>query len=199
MSVDLVSRASGLVMVLVLLAAGCESSPVKPASSTGSTQQAASAVAPSAEPGAAACPHGEACGGAEAAQAAAAVQANAAGERVFGAGLKQEGPALDVAKVLADPAPHVGKVIQCEGTIARVCERMGCWMELQGPTAEKGLRVPMAGHSFFMPQDVVGHRAVVEGELTALGLSPEAKAHLESEGLKSAGPLSLAATGVVVR
>jgi hypothetical protein len=147
----------------------------------------------------AACPHGEACGGAEAANAAAAVQPNSAGERVFGAGLKLAGPAVDVATVLADPAKHVGKVIQCEGTIARVCERMGCWMELKGPSAGQGLRVPMAGHSYFMPKDVVGRHAVVEGELTARGLTPDAKAHLESEGLKSVGPLSLAATGVVVR
>ena len=178
---------------------GCENAPVKPAAPVASSHELVKAPPASEQPSAAACPHGEACGGPEAAQAAASVTANAAGERVFGAGLKQEGPALDVAKVLADPGPHVGKVIKCEGTIARVCERMGCWMELQGPTADKGLRVPMAGHSFFMPQDVVGHRAVVEGELTALGLSAEAKAHLESEGLKSAGPLSLAATGVVVR
>jgi hypothetical protein len=107
---------------------------------------------------------------------------------VFGAGLKLEGPPVDVATVLSDPKPHLGKVVQCEGTIARVCERMGCWLELKGPTAEQGLRVPMAAHAFFIPQEVVGRRAV-----------DEARAHLESEGLKSVGPLSLSATSVVVR
>jgi hypothetical protein len=181
-----------LALALCMLCA-CENT-AAPTSGAKAPEVRVQAPAASGAP-AASCPHGDSCGGG----AAPTATTNATGERVFGAGLKLEGPALEVAKVLEDPAAHVGKVIQCEGTIARVCERMGCWMELQGPTAEKGLRVPMAGHSFFMPQDIVGHRAVVEGELTALGLSPAARAHLESEGLKSAGPLSLAATGVVVR
>lgn len=121
------------------------------------------------------------------------------GERKFGQGITLEGPALDVKTVLANPAPYVGKKLKCEGTVARVCERAGCWLELQGETQEGGLRVPMAGHAFFVPQDIVGKRAVIEGELTAIGLSPEAKEHLESEGLKAVGALSLSATGLVVR
>jgi hypothetical protein len=173
----------------------CENAaPSKPVADPAKSESASAvAAAPSAP-----CPHGNACGEAAGA-AAAAGAANAAGERVFGAGLKLEGPPVDVATVLSDPKPHLGKVVQCEGTIARVCERMGCWLELKGPTAEQGLRVPMAAHAFFIPQEVVGRRAVVEGELTALGLSDEARAHLESEGLKSVGPLSLSATSVVVR
>lgn len=109
------------------------------------------------------------------------------------------GPALDVFAVLDNPEPYIGKKLKCEGTVARVCSRAGCWLELRGRSDTEGLRVPMAGHAFFVPQDIVGRRAVVEGELTALGLSPEARAHLESEGLKAVGPLSLSATGLVVR
>lgn len=118
---------------------------------------------------------------------------------MFGSGLKLPEPAVDVAEILRDPRPHLGKTVKCEGTIARVCERAGCWLELRGPAPDQGLRVPMAGHAFFIPQDVVGRRATIEGELTASGLSPDARAHLESEGLRSVGPLSLAATTVVVR
>ena len=183
----------GALAIALMLVGACENTAApQRAAQAPAEQTQAVAAAPAGE---AACPHGNACG----AGAAPTGTTNAAGERVFGAGLKLQGPALDVATVLKDPAPHVGKVIQCEGTIARVCERMGCWMELQGPTAEQGLRVPMAGHSYFMPKDVVGRRAVVEGELTAMGLTPEAKAHLTSEGLKAVGALSLSATGVVVR
>jgi hypothetical protein len=127
------------------------------------------------------------------------VEAAPGGERKFGQGVTLEGPALDVKTILANPAPYVGKKLKCEGTVARVCERAGCWLELQGETQEGGLRVPMAGHAFFVPQEIVGKRAVIEGELTAIGLSPEARAHLEGEGLKAVGALSLSATGLVVR
>lgn len=105
-----------------------------------------------------------------------------------------------MADVLADPAPHLGKVVQCTGIIARVCERAGCWLELrpEGGTQE-GLRVPMARHAFFIPQDAVGRSARVEGELSARALGAGERAHLESEGLRAVGPLSLSATGVVIR
>jgi hypothetical protein len=120
-------------------------------------------------------------------------------ERAFGAPLTQT-QALDVAEVLADPTPHLGKVVQCTGVVARVCERAGCWLELR-PTAggEQGLRVPMAGHAFFVPQDAVGRPASVEGRLSARALGDGERAHLVGEGLKATGPLSLSATGVVIR
>ena len=57
----------------------------------------------------------------------------------------------------------------------------------------------MAGHSFFLPRDVVGRPAVVEGLLSARELNATELAHLKGEGLAATGPLSLAATSVVVR
>jgi hypothetical protein len=56
----------------------------------------------------------------------------------------------------------------------------------------------MADHAFFIPQDAVGHRAVVEGQLTAQALPESHRAHLAGEGATALGPLSIAATGVVV-
>ncbi|HEX6241514.1 MAG TPA: hypothetical protein VFZ61_11490, partial [Polyangiales bacterium] len=70
---------------------------------------------------------------------------------------------------------------------------------LQGPNGADGLRVPMAGHAFFVPQDIVGKSAVVEGRLAARELNEAERAHLTGEGLKATGPLFLEATGVVVR
>lgn len=120
-------------------------------------------------------------------------------ERAFGAPLSGSGQPLDVAQVLRDPGPHLNQNIQCEGTIARVCQAAGCWLELQAPGGGEGLRVPMAGHAFFVPQDIVGKRAVVEGKLAARELLEAERAHLTGEGLKATGPLFLEATGVVVR
>jgi len=120
-------------------------------------------------------------------------------ERHFGAALALN-DAIPVAQVLGDPQAHLGKVVQCSGVIARVCERAGCWLELRPEGSEvEGLRVPMARHAFFIPQDAVGRPALVEGELTARALGAGERAHLESEGLRAVGPLSLSATGVVIR
>jgi hypothetical protein len=105
-----------------------------------------------------------------------------------------------VGAVLANPEPFLGKVVQCSGVVARVCERAGCWLELRPEGSDReGLRVPMARHAFFIPQDAVGRPARVEGELVARELGAGERAHLEGEGLRAVGPLSLSATGVVIR
>ncbi len=131
-------------------------------------------------------------------QAAAAIE-QAPAPRTFGAALELS-QAVPVSDVLAEPSSYLGKTIQCSGVIARVCERAGCWLELRGENQPEqvGLRVPMAGHAFFISQDVVGRSARVEGLLTARELGAGERAHLESEGLKAIGPLALTAKGVVV-
>lgn len=119
-------------------------------------------------------------------------------ERRFGAPPKLEGAPLPVDQLLANPEPHLGKNVKCEGKVARVCQNAGCWLEIQ-TEAGAGLRVPMAGHSFFIPKDAVGHVAVVEGELRRVELAANEREHYQSEGMKAVGPLSLEATSVVLR
>lgn len=118
--------------------------------------------------------------------------------QVFGEPGKLPGPPLDVQQVMAAPASYLKQTIKCQGKVARVCEAAGCWLELRADGANEGLRVPMAGHSFFVPQSIVGKTAVVEGTLSARELSETELAHLRSEGLKAVGPLFLAATSVTV-
>lgn len=126
--------------------------------------------------------------------------APAAPERHFGGPFKLESEPVQVAELLNDPTPYLNKTVKCAGTVARVCQAAGCWLELRsGAQAGEGLRVPMAGHSFFVPQDVVGRAAIVEGKLAARELPQAELDHLQGEGLKAVGPLSLAATSVVVR
>jgi hypothetical protein len=119
--------------------------------------------------------------------------------RRFGAALQVVGEPLLVEAVLAAPEPYLGKVVKCEGKVARVCQAAGCWLELQAEAGGEGLRVPMAAHAFFIPQDAVGHVAVVEGELKRRELVETQRKHYEGEGMKAVGPLSLDATGVVLR
>jgi Domain of unknown function (DUF4920) len=118
--------------------------------------------------------------------------------RTFGDAPKLAGAPLDVEQVLAAPGTYLQQTIKCQGKVSRVCEAAGCWLELRADAAGPGLRVPMAGHSFFVPQDIVGKQAVVEGKLSSRVLSDSELAHLRGEGLSAIGPLFLAATSVVV-
>ncbi|AKF05796.1 DUF4920 domain-containing protein [Sandaracinus amylolyticus] len=120
------------------------------------------------------------------------------GARLFGAELG-EAPLVALSEITASPDRYAGQVVRTEGTIERVCQAMGCWMELRGENAP-AVRVPMAGHAFFLPRDVAGRAATIEGRVAVQALSPDMRAHLESEGaLATASSLSIDATGVVVR
>ena len=119
-------------------------------------------------------------------------------ERRFGAAPSIPGAPLDVSELLAHPEPHLGKSVKCAGTVARVCQNAGCWLELQAEAGKPGLRVPMANHAFFIPKDAIGQRAVVEGALHRQELPEGQRAHYQSEGMQAVGPLSLEATSVVL-
>lgn len=119
--------------------------------------------------------------------------------RTFGAPAKLQGEPVPVAAVLAQPEPYLGKVVKCEGKVARVCQAAGCWLELQAEGGGDGLRVPMANHAFFIPQDAVGQTAVIEGELKRRELPDAQKQHYKGEGMQAMGPLSLDATSVALR
>lgn len=120
------------------------------------------------------------------------------GARLFGA--EPAGTTVTaLADIVASPAQFDGQVVSTSGTIERVCQRMGCWMELRGENAP-AVRVPMAGHAFFLPRDVEGRAATIEGRVAVQELSAEAREHLASEGaLATASSLSIDATSVVVR
>jgi len=120
-------------------------------------------------------------------------------ERHFGSVAKLPGEPLPVERVMADPEPYLGQSVKCSGTVARVCQAAGCWLELQPTGGGEGLRVPMANHAFFIPKDAVDQLATVEGELKRQPLPDAQREHYKGEGMQAMGPLSLEATSVVLR
>lgn len=121
------------------------------------------------------------------------------GSRLFGAALTEGREALPLATISATPEAYADQVVRTTGTISQVCQAMGCWMELTAEGAAP-IRVPMAGHAFFLPRDVVGHTAEIEGRVMLVALSEGMRRHLEAEGATATGSaLSIEATGVVVR
>ena len=108
----------------------------------------------------------------------------ARGDKLTGA------PAVTLAKLLEDPAPHQGQVRTVDGVVRQACSRKGCWMELAAADGKgPGVRVTFKDYAFFVPTDSAGLQARVEG-VVGVEVLPEAQAkHYESEGAKIArGP-----------
>ncbi|MEM9189053.1 MAG: DUF4920 domain-containing protein [Myxococcota bacterium] len=122
------------------------------------------------------------------------------GSRVFGSELDDTVALTSLEDLLASPDEYHGEVVKTEGEIAAVCQTMGCWMELRPDAEGPAVRVPMAGHSFFLPRDVSGKTATVQGTVEVRELDQATQEHLESEGaLAAAQTLGINATSVVVR
>lgn len=128
----------------------------------------------------------------------APVKVEASGARVFGQELAAGVAVTPLKDIVANAAQYAGKVVRTEGEITQVCKSMGCWLEIRAEGAPE-VRIPTAGHSFFLPEDVAGHHAVVEGTVKTEPLSEARRKHLEAEGAKATAlNVSISATSVVV-
>ena len=47
--------------------------------------------------------------------------------------------------------------------VSAVCQSMGCWMQITDTSGKAHIK--MAGHSFFVPKESSGHRAMVQGKV----------------------------------
>lgn len=66
----------------------------------------------------------------------------------------------DLAK---EPAKFSDQTVRTEGVVSAVCKSMGCWMEIADSSGQAHIK--MAGHSFFVPREASGHRAVIQGKV----------------------------------
>lgn len=90
----------------------------------------------------------------------------------FGAPLKGL-PMVSLEELAKNPDAHAGKAIRTEGPIAAVCTQKGCWMTLGD--ADRSVRVTFKDYGFFVPKDIAGGRAVLEGTFVVETI-PEATA-----------------------
>ena len=108
------------------------------------------------------------------------------GAEKFGKGLtlKESTP---IGTILGAPDQYVGKMVQVKGTIAEVCQMMGCWLQIQD--GEKGLRVKVKDGEIMFPKNGAGKKAVAEGLLKKIELNQQqavawAKHEAEERGQK---------------
>lgn len=110
------------------------------------------------------------------------------------------GDTTTLASIVADPAKFSGKSVKTEGVVKSVCQSAGCWMEIESDASGGGpgrAHVKMAGHSFYVPKNCDGHRAVIEG--TVQGAPEDTCGAKDSCGGSENGALAkleIAATGV---
>ncbi|MEZ4297056.1 MAG: DUF4920 domain-containing protein [Polyangiaceae bacterium] len=65
--------------------------------------------------------------------------------------------------IVKDPSGFSNKTVRTEGMVSAVCQSMGCWMQIADTSGKAHIK--MAGHSFFVPKESSGHRAVVQGKV----------------------------------
>ncbi|WP_080599323.1 MULTISPECIES: DUF4920 domain-containing protein [Sorangium] len=140
-----------------------------------------------------------------AAEGASPMQASASGiarleKKQFGAPIT-ESATTPLPVLLQEPGKFSGKTVRTEGVVSAVCKSMGCWMEIADESGSAHIK--MAGHSFFVPKDASGHRAVVQGKMVTgeaeEGAACGAKDNCRGEAEKQTGrvaKIELEATGV---
>ena len=116
--------------------------------------------------------------------------------RVFGKPLQGLKPVL-LQDVLAKP--EAGRVVRLEGTIEKVCQNKGCWLELKQRAAS--VHVTFENYGFFVPKDSIGKPVVLEGKVVVKEPDSDRVAHVQSEGAGAAAAarVSIEATGVEIR
>lgn len=70
------------------------------------------------------------------------------------------------------------KVVLVKGTVAEVCQAMGCWMTMTDGSIETRVTT---GHEFFLPKDIAGKEAVVIGTFKVTEISESQARHYNEE------------------
>src|SRR5215212_6585468 len=116
-----------------------------------------------------------------------------------------DSPRVAFADVLKEPEKFAGKAVVVEGSVERVCQAEGCWMQIvpDGASEAGAVRVTF-DHKFAVPKDAAKMKFRAEGTFSVKTLSKETVEHLVKEdGAKiktnpdgTADELAFLATGV---
>ncbi len=70
--------------------------------------------------------------------------------------------AIKATEVKATLGNHDSLAMKVEGKIVDVCQKKGCWMNIQLPNSET-MRVTFKDYGFFVPKDAGGKTVIVDG------------------------------------
>ena len=94
-----------------------------------------------------------------------------------------DSPVVDLAQALRSISSYADRTVTVEGTVNRVCQMKGCWMELVPAGADRGIRVTFKDYAFFVPTDSRGASARLEGIFERNTFSKVDADHLIAEGV----------------
>lgn len=114
-------------------------------------------------------------------------------QKRFGAEITEK-TSTGIDALVREPAKYTSQTVRTEGVVSAVCQSMGCWMEIRDDAGQAHIK--MAGHSFFVPKDASGHRAVVQGTVLSV-TTPKDECATEAEKQTGAvAKVEIVATGV---
>jgi hypothetical protein len=87
--------------------------------------------------------------------------------------------AVPVATLLATPAPHVGKAIRVDGVVSKVCQSMGCWLEIADPATGRGIVFKAKDGVIVFPKDAPGRKVSAQGVFEEIVTSAVRESHGE--------------------
>ena len=117
-----------------------------------------------------------------------------------------DSPIVSLHDVMSDVDAYLDTTVTVEGSVSRVCQMKGCWMELAADDDTSGVRVTFKDYGFFVPTDSQGRVAKLEGMFETNVFSKADADHLIAEGVEltrnpdgTATELSFVAAGVQLR
>jgi len=93
---------------------------------------------------------------------------------------------LSVAECTSKAASLDGKTVRVEGVVEGACEKKGCWFTLKGE-AGSTMRVRFQDYKYFIPKDIPGRVARIEGRLEVKKLSRAQAQHYEDDAARAGG------------
>jgi hypothetical protein len=95
--------------------------------------------------------------------------------------------ATPLADLAARPQDFLGKTVRVEGVVTAVCEKRGCWMQIDDPKAGKGMRLKVDDGVIVFPMSAMGHKASAEGVVEAIVVSEAQAAEMAKEHAHEGG------------
>lgn len=120
----------------------------------------------------------------------------------FGKVFDGNGEALELASVIKQPDLYLGKEVVIRTSIAKVCQKKGCFFIAQQD--EHTLRVAFKDYGFFIPTDSGGKSVLLAGELVKKELTEDQAAHFNadlntgSEALNAGEVYEIVASGISI-
>jgi hypothetical protein len=92
--------------------------------------------------------------------------------------------AAEMAEKYKNLTPGDTVNVKFASTVKEVCQKKGCWMNLEMGEAETMVR--FKDYGFFMPKDIAGQEVIVAGKAYVEEMSVEDQRHYAADGGKSA-------------